>query len=295
MNKSKTQNFLQFLRPSMENKEHKSEKPQSSDFLDCEKCGKIHGQGEQCDTYAKITNSPKNKILKLPNPESTSSNIRVDSDEQPHTVIDDNAVIVKDNKTQNIVIPAPKPKTETIIIQAPTPSATLNYACPHCNKSFRLSSTLKKHEPVHAEGKQFSCHICDQKFKWKPSLKRHEKKHLIPTKTHECNRCEEVFQTKDSLEAHESIVHDQFEPYQCVSCEFSTVRKAGLWNHIKLTHNLGRVDCNFCAESFSETNEMKNHMHIHANDVQDEILRERENIKPVRVFLKKSTNEFFYH
>ena len=75
------------------------------DYFECEKCGDLHRQGEQCDNDAEITNSPNHEFTIIPNPmlrnpEPTSSNVREktymsdsegDSDDED-IVIDDNVV-----------------------------------------------------------------------------------------------------------------------------------------------------------------------------------------------------------
>ena len=46
------------------------------DYFECEKCGDLHRQGEQCDNDTEITNSPNHGFTIIPNPEATSSNVR---------------------------------------------------------------------------------------------------------------------------------------------------------------------------------------------------------------------------
>ncbi len=74
------------------------------DYFECEKCGDLHGQGEQFDYDAEISKSPNPEFTIIPNPDPTSSNVRdktymSDSegdsdDEETDIVIDDNVVFV---------------------------------------------------------------------------------------------------------------------------------------------------------------------------------------------------------
>ena len=76
------------------------------DYFECEKCGDLHGQGEQCDNDAEITKSPHPEFTIIPNPEPTSSNVREKTymsdsegdsdDEETDIVIDDNVVFVEE-------------------------------------------------------------------------------------------------------------------------------------------------------------------------------------------------------
>ena len=77
------------------------------DYFECEKCGDLHGQGEQCDNDTEITKSPNPEFTIIPNPElPTSSNVREKTymsdsegdsdDEETDIVIDDNVVFVEE-------------------------------------------------------------------------------------------------------------------------------------------------------------------------------------------------------
>ena len=77
------------------------------DYFECEKCGDLHRQGEQCDNDAEITESPNPEFTIIPNPEPTISNVREktymsdsegDSDDEDIVIQwrDDNVVFVEE-------------------------------------------------------------------------------------------------------------------------------------------------------------------------------------------------------
>jgi len=53
----------------------------------------------------------------------------------------------------------------------------LNYACQHCDKTFRASSYLLSHIKVHTGERPYECSICEKKFRVSGDLKRHSRIH----------------------------------------------------------------------------------------------------------------------
>ena len=55
------------------------------------------------------------------------------------------------------------------------------FRCSKCNKVFRISSEVKKHEKTHTGEKPFSCSNCNKEFRESGKLKIHERTHWWET------------------------------------------------------------------------------------------------------------------
>ena len=108
------------------------------------------------------------------------------------------------------------------------------FACPHCNKTFTRSSSVKRHERIHNGKKPFACRYCDKTFIESVKLRRHERIHTSE-KPFACKYCEKTFNQSGILKRHENI-HTGEKPFICKYCNKTFSRRYFLKRHAKF-HN----------------------------------------------------------
>ena len=74
-------------------------------------------------------------------------------------------------------------------------------------KSFNRSSSLKKHQLIHAGVKPFHCEQCNMSFTLPSYLKTHQRVHNGEKPFH-CSHCDKNFKHSKSLKKHQrTVVH----------------------------------------------------------------------------------------
>ncbi|XP_026482984.1 zinc finger protein 11-like [Ctenocephalides felis] len=84
------------------------------------------------------------------------------------------------------------------------PKQLHKYECKVCNKIFKTTQKLRRHEIVHIKVQPYRCETCYKSFKEEDSLKVHERTHT-GERPYECTMCNEAFTTKQKLNRHEMI------------------------------------------------------------------------------------------
>ena len=173
------------------------------------------------------------------------------------------------------------------------------FDCNLCNKNFKCSSDLKRHNNERHINK--SCSICKKEVRasW---LSRHIRQTHIPA-TFECNQCTRKFKTSKQLNVHVNANHTKKDfictvcgqqfgleerlkihfksvhegiKYYCDQCDYQSKTKQGMKVHSKYKHSLGaKFVCSFCELEFSERIQLDAHREeAHSN------LMDPKKIKP---------------
>ncbi|XP_058148107.1 zinc finger protein 75D-like [Dasypus novemcinctus] len=90
------------------------------------------------------------------------------------------------------------------------------FKCQECEKSFRVSSDLIKHQRIHTEEKPYKCQECDRRFRWSSDLNKHLMTHQ-GIKPYKCSWCGKSFSHNTNLHTHQRT-HTGEKPFKCCEC-----------------------------------------------------------------------------
>ena len=74
-----------------------------------------------------------------------------------------------------------------------THSARKDFTCVECDKSFRSTNDLKRHQFIHSGEKPFKCNVCGKSFNRRGNCTVHEKSHFNKVIEFKCDTCNKVF------------------------------------------------------------------------------------------------------
>ncbi|XP_036081679.1 zinc finger protein 75A-like isoform X5 [Rousettus aegyptiacus] len=107
------------------------------------------------------------------------------------------------------------------------------FKCQECEKSFRVSSDLIKHQRIHTEEKPYRCPQCDKRFRWSSDLNKHLTTHQ-GIKPYKCSWCRKSFGQTSNLHTHQRT-HTGEKPFTCYECGKKFSQNSHLIKHRK-TH-----------------------------------------------------------
>lgn len=152
--------------------------------------------------------------------------------------------------------------------------------CPHCDKMFKNSSTLKQHVRIHEDQRQYRCDICGVGFNRRDGLRLHmrvhEKTDSRGLKECSCQVCGEKFPNHSMLVIHRNRVHKDGRQYTCHICNRSMISPRSLEWHMSHIHNEAlpgevkpdpdvpqekkRVTCYHCEKTFKTEMILRTHI-----------------------------------
>lgn len=138
------------------------------------------------------------------------------------------------------------------------------YECSKCEKQFKNSSTLRRHERIHSGVKLFSCDICKQGFNQRSYLKTHMMTHT-GEKPYKCDACDQRFIQKSNLNQH-SLIHSGDKPFICDICKQAFNRMETLRKHTRTHTGEKPYQCEICKEGFSRKEGLKKHFLLHTGE-----------------------------
>ncbi|XP_071577446.1 uncharacterized protein [Temnothorax nylanderi] len=151
--------------------------------------------------------------------------------------------------------------------------------CPHCDKMFKNSSTLKQHVRIHEDQRQYRCDTCGVGFNRRDGLRLHmrvhEKTGSRGLKECSCQVCGEKFPNHSTLVIHRNRVHKDGRQYTCHICNRSMISTRSLEWHMSHIHNESmpgiirdasglpekkRVSCYHCNKTFKTELILRTHI-----------------------------------
>ncbi|XP_045326755.1 zinc finger protein 75D isoform X1 [Leopardus geoffroyi] len=135
------------------------------------------------------------------------------------------------------------------------------FKCQECEKSFRVSSDLIKHQRIHTEEKPYKCQQCDKRFRWSSDLNKHLMAHQ-GIKPYRCSWCGKSFSHNTNLHTHLRI-HTGEKPFKCYECGKRFIQNSHLIKHQRTHTGEQPYTCSVCRRSFSRRSSLLRHQKLH--------------------------------
>ncbi|XP_015226408.1 PREDICTED: zinc finger protein 239-like [Cyprinodon variegatus] len=143
-----------------------------------------------------------------------------------------------------------------------THSGERPHRCKICKRGFKLVTTLKQHEKIHADRERpYLCDVCCKMFLTSKQLLIHMRTHT-DEKPYHCNRCGKGFTTRGPLTIH-MRVHTGETPYRCPHCGWSFKRKTHLDDHVTIHTGAKPYVCGICGKTCARRTYLTVHMRTH--------------------------------
>ncbi|XP_011153660.2 zinc finger protein 354C isoform X2 [Harpegnathos saltator] len=150
---------------------------------------------------------------------------------------------------------------------------TDNLKCDICNKSFKTSFQLLRHNRLkHAREedittRNFPCDLCPKRYPDQTSLARHRKTHT-GDRPFQCLECHKNFPTSTALRRHLSLHNSQSRPLPCIYCGRRFMEKASLTKHEEshMPHEQRVHTCDICQKKFTHVTDLTMHKKYHDPD-----------------------------
>ncbi|XP_011259613.1 zinc finger protein 652-like isoform X2 [Camponotus floridanus] len=211
------------------------------------------------DSYISL---PESESKPVSNKQTTSNTVSPtslqDFDNEDNTVTI-SLIISEDENGQK--------RTQVII---PT---TDNLKCDICNKSFKTSCQLLRHNRLkHAREedittRNFPCDLCPKRYPDQTSLARHRKTHT-GDRPFQCLECHKNFPTSTALRRHLTLHNSQSRPLPCIYCGRRFMDKTSLAKHEEshMPNEQRKYTCDICQKTFNHATDLSMHKKYHDPD-----------------------------
>ncbi|XP_076631972.1 uncharacterized protein LOC143347031 isoform X2 [Colletes latitarsis] len=141
---------------------------------------------------------------------------------------------------------------------------TRNFPCDLCPKRYPDQNTLARHRKTHTGDRPFQCLECHKNFPTSTALRRHLTLHNSQSRPLPCIYCGRRFVEKASLAKHEqSHLADEQRAHTCDVCHKSFLHATDLSLHKKYHDPDKKFDCEVCGREFNRLNNLQRHMMVH--------------------------------
>lgn len=221
----------------------------------------LQSKSENSDTIeddAYLPDLDKSSTIKQTTSNTVSPTSLQDFDNEDNTVTI-SLIISEDENGQK--------RTQVII---PT---TDNLKCDICNKSFKTSCQLLRHNRLkHAREedittRNFPCDLCPKRYPDQTSLARHRKTHT-GDRPFQCLECQKNFPTSTALRRHLTLHNSQSRPLPCIYCGRRFMDKASLEKHEEshMPNEQRKYTCDICQKTFHHITDLSMHKKYHDPD-----------------------------
>ncbi|XP_012226371.1 zinc finger protein 311 [Linepithema humile] len=141
---------------------------------------------------------------------------------------------------------------------------TRNFPCDLCPKRYPDQTSLARHRKTHTGDRPFQCLECHKNFPTSTALRRHLTQHNSQSRPLPCIYCGRRFMDKASLKVHEeSHMPNEQRKYVCDICHKTFTHITDLSMHKKYHDPEKKFDCEVCGREFNRLNNLQRHMMVH--------------------------------
>ncbi|XP_029172694.1 zinc finger protein 286A-like isoform X2 [Nylanderia fulva] len=141
---------------------------------------------------------------------------------------------------------------------------TRNFPCDLCPKRYPDQTSLARHRKTHTGDRPFQCLECQKNFPTSTALRRHLTLHNSQSRPLPCIYCGRRFMDKTSLAKHEeSHMPNEQRKYTCDICQKTFHHITDLSMHKKYHDPDKKFDCEVCGREFNRLNNLQRHMMVH--------------------------------
>ncbi|XP_070172359.1 uncharacterized protein [Polyergus mexicanus] len=141
---------------------------------------------------------------------------------------------------------------------------TRNFPCDLCPKRYPDQTSLARHRKTHTGDRPFQCLECHKNFPTSTALRRHLTLHNSQSRPLPCIYCGRRFMDKTSLAKHEeSHMPNEQRKYTCDICQKTFHHVTDLSMHKKYHDPDKKFDCEVCGREFNRLNNLQRHMMVH--------------------------------
>ncbi|XP_071566894.1 uncharacterized protein [Temnothorax nylanderi] len=141
---------------------------------------------------------------------------------------------------------------------------TRNFPCDSCPKRYPDQGSLARHRKTHTGDRPFQCLECHKNFPTSTALRRHLTLHNSQSRPLPCIYCGRRFMDKTSLAKHEeSHMPNEQRKYTCDICQKTFHHITDLSMHKKHHDPDKKFDCEVCGREFNRLNNLQRHMLVH--------------------------------
>ncbi|KAM9401550.1 uncharacterized protein ACWYII_029116 isoform 2-T2 [Salvelinus alpinus] len=185
----------------------------------------------------------------------------------------------EDKKEEEIPQPSTSKPQITSLLKTPSPpepshqgtldTITATNTCSVCGRYFARTSSLVRHMSSHSKERPFGCVNCDKRFKYSYDLKKHQRE--LCQKMTQGDLCQDVGQNmaqqKSGLQPEKDFLataenRTQVDPKTCYVCGKILTCTSQMERHLKSHSKARPFNCAVCERSFKYKDTLKKHQEI---------------------------------